>query len=155
MQTKLAHLSWTSVSTGLPKEVSDPIRPKWFAGRHEARLASPLGITQFGVNHVTLDPGAYSALRHWHEAEDEFVYVLSGELVLIDENGEHPLTAGGYAAFPAGEANAHHLANRSSAPASFLAVGTRHRGVETIHYPDDDALGIATVERGADGRRIG
>ena len=155
MQSKIGHLSLSSVSSGLPTAVANPIKPEWFAGQHEARLATPLGITQFGVNHVTLDPGAYSALRHWHQAEDEFVYVLSGELMLIDENGEHPLTEGAFAAFPAGEANAHHLANRSSAPASFLAVGTRHRGKETIHYPDDDALGVATVERDAAGRRIG
>jgi uncharacterized cupin superfamily protein len=112
-----------------------------------------LGITQFGVNHVTLDPGAHSALRHWHEQEDEFVYVLSGELVLIDDNGEHSLAAGAYAAFPAGEANGHHLANRSTAPASFLSIGTRHRGEEVIHYPDD-GLERAIVLRADGGDRI-
>jgi uncharacterized cupin superfamily protein len=128
------------------------VRPEWFAGNHEQRLARVLGITQFGVNHLTLDPGAYSALRHWHEQEDEFVYVLSGELILIDENGDHPLSAGMFAAFPAGEPNAHHLANRSSAPASFLAIGTRRRGEEVIHYPDD-ALGTVTVLRDWKGDR--
>ena len=62
---------------------------------------------------------------------------LGRELTLIDENGDHLLSAGMYAAFPAGEANAHHLCNRSASPASFLAIGTRHRGAENIHYPDD------------------
>lgn len=134
------------------RDFTPAIHPEWFAGNHEQRLARILGITQFGVNHLTLEPGAYSALRHWHEQEDEFVYVLSGELVLIDESGDHLLTAGMFAAFPAGEANAHHLANRSPAPASFLAIGTRHRGEEAIHYPDD-ALGTVTVLRDAKGDR--
>lgn len=128
-------------------------RPEWFEGKHEQRLARLLGVTQFGVNHLTLEPGAYSALRHWHEQEDEFVFVLQGELVLIDENGEHPLTPGMYAAFPAGEANAHHLCNRSSLPASFLAIGARHRGVESIHYPDDD-LTVGPLVRDSKGDRV-
>jgi uncharacterized cupin superfamily protein len=119
----------------------------------ERRLARLLGITQFGVNHVLLEPGAYSALRHWHEQEDEFVYVLSGELVLIDESGEHRLAEGMFAAFPAGEANAHHLANRSSASASFLSIGTRHRGEEVIHYPDD-VLGRSILLRDQKGDRV-
>lgn len=132
-----------------------PIRhPEWFVGRKEQRLARVLGVTQFGVNHLTLEPGAYSALRHWHEQEDEFVFVLEGELVLIDNNGEHSLTAGMYAAFPAGEANAHQLCNRSSSPASFLAVGTRHRGAENIHYPDDDLKFDGPFMRDEKGDRI-
>jgi uncharacterized cupin superfamily protein len=111
--------------------------PEWFAGQQEQRLARVLGVTQFGVNHLTLEPGAYSALRHWPEQEDEFVFVLEGELVLIDENGEHMLKSGMYAAFPAGEDNAHHLCNRTSTIARLLSIGTRHRGAEIIHYPDD------------------
>jgi uncharacterized cupin superfamily protein len=133
--------------------VRDPLRPEWFEGLTEQRLAVPLGISQFGVNLVTLASGAYSALRHWHEQEDEFVLVLSGDLVLIDDDGEHPLTAGDFVAFPAGEANAHHLANRSAAPASFLNIGTRHRGRETCHYPDDFAE-PRHVDRDANGVRI-
>lgn len=117
--------------------IRDPLRPEWFIGLTERRMAIPLGISQFGVNAITLAPGAYSALRHWHEQEDEFVFVLSGELVLIDDDGEHRLAAGDFAAFPAGEPNAHHLANRSPEPATFLNIGTRHRGRETCHYPDD------------------
>jgi uncharacterized cupin superfamily protein len=117
-------------------------------------LARRLGVTHFGVNHLTLEPGAYSALRHWHEQEDEFVFVLEGELVLIDESGEHSLTAGMYAAFPAGEDNAHHLFNRSVVPARFLAIGTRHRGVEVIHYPDDDVEFGGRIVRDAKGDRV-
>jgi uncharacterized cupin superfamily protein len=109
-----------------------------FAGNHEARLGKSVGLTQFGVNHVTLDPGAISALRHWHEAEDEFIYVLAGELTLIDDNGEHQMGAGAFAGFPAGVANAHHLINKSNEPATFMVVGSRRPGEETIHYPDDD-----------------
>ena len=153
MRTELGHLSQTPVRTGLPAEVRDPVRPEWFAGLSEAQLAKAAGLTQFGVNHVTLAPGAVSSLRHWHQEEDEFVLVLSGELVLIDDNGEHPMSQGSFAGFPAGRANAHHLANRSRAAASFIAVGTRKVGLETIHYPDDFE-DPRTVRRDATGARI-
>jgi uncharacterized cupin superfamily protein len=151
VKTELGHLSSTPVITGLP--ASATIKAELFAGKHEARLGTAVGLTQFGVNHLTLDPGAISALRHWHEGEDEFVFVLSGELVLIDETGEHALTAGSFVGFPAGSHNAHHLVNRSLAPASFLAAGTRRVGRETIHYPDDE-LGTQTVMRDSHGRRV-
>jgi uncharacterized cupin superfamily protein len=128
-------------------------RAERFHGQRELQLGRAVGVNQFGVNHVTLDPGAFSSLRHWHEQEDEFVYVLSGELTLIDENGEHLLREGSIIGWKAGVPNAHHLANRSNAPASFLSIGTRHRGKETIHYPDDPELGIGIVWRGADGVR--
>ena len=132
-ETRVGKLGEASPRTFVPT-----IHPEWFTGQHVLRLARVLGVTQFGVNHLTLEPGAYSALRHWHEQEDEFVFVLEGELVLIDENGEHALSAGMYAAFPASEANAHHLCNRSASIARLLSIGTRHRGAETVHYPDDD-----------------
>lgn len=109
-----------------------------FGGFAEKRLAKAVGLTQFGVNHVTLQPGAQTALRHWHVAEDEFVFVLSGVPTLIDDNGEHALIAGSIIGFPAGVANAHHVLNRSDAPAELLVVGSRRAGQETIHYPDDD-----------------
>jgi uncharacterized cupin superfamily protein len=108
-----------------------------FAGRVEALMSRAVGLNQFGVNHVTLAPGARSASRHWHEAEDEFVILLSGELTLVDNNGEHAMTAGSFVGFPAGIANAHHLINRSAAPAVYIVVGSRKPGEETIHYPDD------------------
>ena len=151
MDTRIGRLSETPVSSGAPDWA---LRRELFAGRHEAQLAKRVGVSQFGVNHMILEPGAMSSLRHWHEGEDEFVFVLSGELVLIDEVGEHRLVAGDYAGFPAGAASGHHLANRSQAPAAFLAAGTRLRGTETIHYPDD-ALGTVSVMRDANGERVG
>lgn len=137
METRLKHLSEIAVSHGAYKTLDPPIRPQMFTGFHEAQLGKAVGLTQFGVNHVTLDPGMQSSLRHWHEAEDEFVYVLAGEVVLIDETGAHPMTVGSVAGFPAGVANAHHLENRSTGPAVLLVVGSRRHGSETIHYPDD------------------
>jgi uncharacterized cupin superfamily protein len=113
------------------------LRPEWFVGKVERRLAKPLGLTQFGVNHLTLAPGATTALRHWHEAEDEFVYVLAGEASVIDNDGAHVLPAGSYVAFPAGEANGHHVRNLSDSPVELLVIGSRRPGEETIHYPDD------------------
>jgi uncharacterized cupin superfamily protein len=136
--TKLVHESDLPVQTGLPSSWPDPIKGELFAGKHQVQLGKSLGITQFGVNAITLEPGSISALRHWHEVEDELVYVLSGELTLIDENGEHPLGAGAVAGFPAGAANGHHLVNRSASPAKFIVVGSRRTGEETVHYPDDD-----------------
>lgn len=97
-----------------------------------------LGLTQFGVNLVTLEPGSMSSLRHWHEVEDEFVYVLEGELVLVDDNGEHLMAAGMFAGFPANCENGHHLQNRSQARATMMVVGSRRHGEDVVHYPDDD-----------------
>ena len=154
MKSELGRLSDTPVFTGIPASVPDPIKPELFGGKHEARVGTSVGLTQFGVNHLILDPGAISALRHWHEGEDEFVFVLMGELTLIDDNGDRLLVAGDYVGFPGGRPNAHQLVNRSTEPASFLAVGTRKPGTETIHYPDDFAE-PRTVMRDAAGRRIG
>lgn len=153
MDTKLLHISAVPVSSGLAPGIKNPIHPEWFAGFHEAQLGKRVGMRQFGVNQVTLDPGAASSLRHWHEEEDEFVYVLSGTLTLVDENGEHAMPAGSFAGFPAGAANAHHLRNMSDAPAVFLAVGTRKAGRETLHYPDDRAEPIVAM-RDASGNRV-
>lgn len=153
MDTKLSHLRDVVVQSGLPVAIADAIKPELFAGKHEAQLGRAVAITQFGVNHVTLDPGSISALRHWHEGEDEFVYVLAGDLTLVDENGEHPMVAGSFAGFPAGVANAHHLVNKSDAPAAFIVIGTRKRGEEVVHYPDD-SLGPISVLRDEKGSRI-
>ena len=137
MVSRIRTLSDVPVTTGLPDSWSDRVKPELFTGKHEAGLARAVDITQFGVNHVTLEPGSISALRHWHEAEDEFVYVLSGTLTLIDDNGEHTMEQGSFAGFPAGCANAHHLVNRSNASAIFIVVGSRKPGEERIHYPDN------------------
>ena len=137
MDTRLGRGAELEISTGAYKTLDPQIRPELFAGFHEARLAKPLGLTQFGVNLVILDPGMRTALRHWHEAEDEFAYVLTGQAVLIDDNGDHLLSEGDFAAFPAGAPNGHCLENRSEAPVRLLIVGSRRPGEDVVHYPDD------------------
>ncbi len=107
------------------------------AGRQKQKLGNVVGLTQFGVNLIRLKPGAASALRHWHEQEDEFVYVTEGELTLIEDEGETLLRSGEAAGFKAGVANGHHLVNRSQRDATFLVVGTR-AAQERTHYPDHD-----------------
>lgn len=149
MPTRTARLDQAPTSTWTPT-----IKPDWFSGRREVWLGKAVGINQFGVNHLVLAPGAYSSLRHWHEQEDEFAYVLSGEVTLIDDHGEHLLRAGDCAGFPAGETNAHHLVNRSGAEAVLLVVGSRHRGTETLHYPDEADPGPFEVTRNARGDRV-
>ncbi len=106
-------------------------------GRNKSGLSSQAGLTQFGVNLTELEPGAQSALRHWHEHEDEFVYVLAGALTLIDDDGETPLGAGDCAGFKAGVANGHHLVNKTDEPAVYLEIGSR-ANEERAHYPDVD-----------------
>jgi uncharacterized cupin superfamily protein len=93
------------------------------AGRWQRRLAPPSGLRDFGVSRVRLEPGAWSSQRHWHEGEDEFLVVISGEAVLIDDAGEHRLVAGDCAAFPKGDGNGHHLVNRSAEECVFVVVG--------------------------------
>jgi uncharacterized cupin superfamily protein len=100
-------------------------------------LGDAFGLTQFGVNLETLQPGAQSALRHWHTLSDEFVYVLSGELTLRTNAGEFAMRPGMCMGFKAGDKNAHHLVNRSAAAASFIVLGSRVAG-DNAFYPDDD-----------------
>ena len=106
-------------------------------GREKRVLGDVFGLTQFGVNLTTLAPGSASALRHWHAREDEFVFVVSGEITLIDDLGEHMLTPGMCAGFKAGVANGHCLANKSAASASYIEIGTR-ASEESAEYPDVD-----------------
>jgi len=110
---------------------------KGFEGRIKRALGNAGGLTQFGVNLTTLEPGAMSAHRHWHAREDEFIYVLDGELTLITDAGEEVLRQGMAASFPAGEANGHQLVNKSARPATYLEVGTRSAD-EDAEYPDID-----------------
>ncbi|OGA15466.1 MAG: hypothetical protein A3I63_02170 [Betaproteobacteria bacterium RIFCSPLOWO2_02_FULL_66_14] len=100
-------------------------------------LGDAFGLTQYGVNLETLQPGAQSALRHWHTLSDEFVYLLEGELVLRTNERESLMTAGSFVGFKAGERDGHHLVNRSDQPARILVVGTRAPG-DLGFYPDDD-----------------
>ncbi len=109
------------------------------AGRSSQRLGELGELTQFGANLVTLEPGAKSSLRHWHENEDEFVMVTQGSCTLIDNTGQHLLQVGDCAAFPAGSDNAHHFINQSNEIARFLVVGTK-APEERAHYPDNDMM---------------
>jgi len=111
----------------------------WMAGRSSVRLGQAAGLTQFGVNIVHLEPGAPASLRHWHLKEDEFAMVLTGEIVLIEDDGETLLKAGDCAAWKAGVPNAHRFINRSDALASFLVVGTSHPD-EVATYGDVDMM---------------
>ena len=120
--------------TGYPEPFARAV-----AGRSRQALGDAGGLTQFGVNLVELQPGAWSSQRHWHSHEDEFVSMVSGELVLVTDEGETVMRAGDYAAFPAGRPNGHHLVNRSGAPARFLAVGSRFANDRAV-YPDIDML---------------
>jgi uncharacterized cupin superfamily protein len=106
-------------------------------GRSSLRLGDAAGLTQFGVNLVTLQPGANASLRHWHLNEDEFAMVLTGALVLVEDGGETPMAPGDCAGWKAGVPNGHRFENRSDAPASFLVVGTR-APKEVATYSDVD-----------------
>lgn len=105
--------------------------------RSKLALGDAAGLTDFGVNLTTLYPGEWSSQRHWHSHEDEFIHVISGALVLIDESGETPLQAGDNAGFPKGVANGHHLVNRGDVPAVFLEIGSR-AVADRVTYPDVD-----------------
>lgn len=106
-------------------------------GRSRQRVGNAAGLKNFGVNLTTLQPGACSALRHWHSAQDEFVYVVEGELVLCTEEGEQTLQAGEMAGFAAGKANGHQLINRTETAAVYLEVGDRTRP-DYVDYPDEN-----------------
>jgi uncharacterized cupin superfamily protein len=107
--------------------------------RIRQRLGEAGGLTQFGVNLLHLPPGAWSSQRHWHASEDEFVYVISGEIVLITDKGEEILHAGDCAAFPKNMPDGHHLVNKSSAMAFCLEIGTRTTD-EHVVYSDIDMV---------------
>jgi uncharacterized cupin superfamily protein len=119
-------------ATGYP----EPFR-QIVLGRSRKRLGNAAGLTQFGVNLTTLKPGSASAQRHWHAAEDEFVYMLAGEAVLCEDGGEVVLHAGDAAGFKSGVANGHCLMNRSAGDAVYLEIGTR-AARERAEYPDID-----------------
>jgi uncharacterized cupin superfamily protein len=118
------------------------------AGRVKRVLGEPLGLTQFGVNLVTLPPGCWSSQRHWHSHEDEFVFVVAGELILVTDAGEQVLGPGMAAGFPGGREDGHHLINRSQRPAVYLEVGSRIPEDEAV-YSDIDM----ELRRGPSGHR--
>ena len=106
-------------------------------GRERKRLGNAVGLDQFGVNLTTLKPGAASSQRHWHENEDELVYMLQGEVVLVEDEGETVLRPGDAAGWKCGVANGHCLINRTDRDAVFLEIGTRAKS-ERAHYSDID-----------------
>ncbi len=120
-----------------------PVYAEQVKGRSGVALGNPFDLTQFGVNIVTLQPGAWASQRHWHEKEDELAYALTGKMVLIDDLGRHDFLPGMCAGFKANNGNGHHLVNESDEPASFLIVGTRAEG-EAAHYPDVDMKALKT-----------
>lgn len=117
--------------TGYPAPFDAPVQGRWYR-----RLAPASGLTDFGVSHIVLKPGAWSSQRHWHEGEDEFLVMVAGEAVLIDDDGEHMMRRGDCASFPKRDGNGHHLQNRSDEDCVFVVVG----GGENLggDYPDID-----------------
>jgi uncharacterized cupin superfamily protein len=118
--------------SGYPEPYRSRVLP-----RAKRQLGNALGLTTIGINHTTLAPGKESSMRHWHSHEEEFIYVLAGELVLITDAGEQTLTAGMCAGFPLGTSDGHQLVNRGSQPAVFLEVSNRDPQ-DRAFYPDVD-----------------
>ena len=137
------------VGTRYPSPFDMPCRE-----RERIKLGDAAGLSQFGVNLLRLPPGAWSSQRHWHTGGDEFVYVLSGEVVLVTDGGEEVLRAGDTAGFLAGDTNGHCLQNRSSADARVLEIGTRVPG-EMAYYSDIDMVAQAGGDRTVYTRRDG
>jgi len=127
--------------TSYPETFAAPCKP-----RRRWRLGDAAGLDQFGVNLLRLPDGAWSSQRHWHTAEDEFVWVLEGEVVLIEDDSETILRAGDCAGFKAGVPNGHKIENRSGREAVLLEVGTRNPAEDACDYPDIDMV----APRGAD-----
>jgi uncharacterized cupin superfamily protein len=126
------HAVPTVTGTRYPPPFNEPC-----ATRARQRLGDAAGLTQFGVNLSRLAAGGWSSQRHWHSAEDEFIYVLEGELVLVTDSGEEILRPGDCAGFKAGDSNGHHLQNRSGTDAVFLDIGSR-RTEDEVSYPGID-----------------
>jgi uncharacterized cupin superfamily protein len=120
------------------------------AGLRRWKLGAAAGLTQFGVNVTRVPPGQWTSQRHWHTAEDEFVWVIEGEVVLVSDRGEEMLRAGDCAGFAAGVGDGHHIQNRSDREAVLLEIGSRRPGEDACHYPD---IGVI-VEPGRKVRRF-
>lgn len=118
-------------ATGYPPAYAQEVNGRWYR-----RLAPASGLSDFGVSHVTLKPGAWSGQRHWHEGEDEFTVIISGEAVLIDDSGETPMRPGDCASFPKNDGNGHCMINRSDRDCVYVVVGRPSES--DCHYPDID-----------------
>ncbi|HEY0650613.1 cupin domain-containing protein [Phenylobacterium sp.] len=125
----------TRFGSAYPPPFDEPCRD-----RKRWKLGDVAGLTQFGVNLMRLAPGVWTSQRHWHTHEDEFVYVVSGEVVLVEDGGETVLRAGDCAGFKAGVANGHHIQNRSGAEAVLLEIGSRMPDLDGAEYPDLDMI---------------
>ena len=128
------------IATDTSSNYPEPFR-RAVAGRQRRRLGNAVGLDQFGVNLTTLKPGAWSAQRHWHEAEDELIYVLEGELVLCEDDGETVLRPGDAAGWKANAGVGHCLVNRTERDAVFLEIGSRSKN-ERVTYSDIDMLAV-------------
>ena len=138
MKKRIDVASLTSVvGTLYPPPFDTPCR-----GRDRTKLGDAAGLSQFGVNLLRLPPGAWSSQRHWHTSGDEFVYVLSGEVVLVTDGGEEVLRPGDAAGFPAGDTNGHCLQNRSDRDTRVLEIGTRIHD-DAAYYSDIDMVAPA------------
>jgi uncharacterized cupin superfamily protein len=124
--------------TGYPPPFDEAVAGRWYR-----RLAPAMGLTDFGVSHVTLKPGAWSSQRHWHNGEDEFLVMLSGEAVLVEDDGRTVLRSGDCAAWPKGSTNGHHLINESGEDCTFVVVGGGdntgggYSDIDMMWTPDD------------------
>lgn len=128
-----------------PADPEAEVRAEQYGVSERLRYSDAGGLTQFGAHVETLQPGSRSSERHWHEAEDEFLYVLSGEATVIEDDVTHLLHPGDAACWPAGVANAHQVVNRSDEPCTYLIFGTR-MAREVIHYPDVEKVGYIEGE---------
>lgn len=128
--------------SGYPEPFRSQVLP-----REKRALGDASELTKIGINHTTLAPGRASSMRHWHTHEDELVYVLSGEVILVTDAGETTLRAGQCAGFPAGHTDGHQLVNRGTAPAVYLEISNRD-DQDSAHYPDVDLRWNAPDSRG-------
>lgn len=149
MESKKPPSSIVAADAPLRARPTSPPVPAVMVAKTEGREKRPLGdlfgLKNFGVNLTRLAPGAYSALRHAHAKQDEFVYILEGEATLITDAGESVLKQGMCAGFKAGTGDAHHLVNRTRKDVVFLEVGDRSAG-DAVSYPDDDVVGYSAPD---------
>jgi uncharacterized cupin superfamily protein len=129
------HAAKTVTGSRYPSPYHEPC-----SKRTRRPLGDAAGLTSFGVNLTRLAPGTWSSQRHWHSAEDEFIYVVEGEVILVTDSGEETLHAGDCAGFKAGSPDGHHLQNRSGRDALYLEVGARRPEEDEVAYPDIDMI---------------
>ena len=154
MNLKLPALDPMTIEPRTGSGYPEPYRSR-VVPREKRALGNALGLTKIGINHTTLPPGKESSMRHWHSHEEEFIFVLSGEVVLRTDAGEQLLTAGMCCGFPLGTTDGHHLVNRSNAPATYLEVSNREAADQAWYSDVDlrwnapDATGIYTRKDGS------